>query len=168
MDKAVLKPLYIKAWANPGKSADLLPTWDVMLRVYSETIGPKGGNFDELHNYEVDLMYNSFIMQGKGVKLDVMDYIYNEMWSFVMEKKLPPFAPFLMKLIEDTWLLVRGVSLVHLIPLIIHEVKKLRVKTHAEPREDHPIVEEETPSWVKKLTRRMRQSFCLKVDIHKR
>ena len=132
-----------------------------MLRVYRETIGPKGGNFDEIHTYEKDLMYNSFIKQGKGEKLDVMDYIYNEMWSFVMEKKLPPFAPFLMKLIEDTWLYVRGVPLEHPIPITVHEVKKLRIKTHAEPREDQPIVEETTPSWVKKLARRMRQSFCL-------
>ena len=93
MDKKVLKPLYIKGWANPGKSMDLLPTWD-MLRIYRETINPKGGNFDEIHNFEVDLMYNSFIMQGKGMKLDVMDYIYNELWTFVMEKKLPPYAPF--------------------------------------------------------------------------
>src|SRR5215208_1476091 len=76
-----------KVGGIPGKSADLLPTWDIMLRVYRETIGPKGGNLDELHLYEVDLMANSFAKRGTGEKLDVMDYIYNEMWSSVMEKK---------------------------------------------------------------------------------
>ncbi|KAK1614654.1 hypothetical protein QYE76_020171 [Lolium multiflorum] len=90
--REVLEPLYIKGWGIPGKSADLLPTWDIMLRVYRETIGPKGGNLDELHLYEVDLMANSFAKKGTGEKLDVMDYIYNEMWSCVMEKKLPSFA----------------------------------------------------------------------------
>ncbi|KAK1649515.1 hypothetical protein QYE76_067320 [Lolium multiflorum] len=102
--KEVLEPLYIKGWGVPGKSADFLPTWDIMLRVYRETIGPKGGNLDELHTYEVDLMANSHAKQGTGEKLDVMDYIYNEMWTCVMEKKLPLFAPFIMKLIEDTWM----------------------------------------------------------------
>ena len=108
-------------------------------------------------------------MQGKGLKLDVMDYIYNELWSFVMEKKLPPYAPFLMKLIEDTWFAAHGVPLEHPIPLTVHEVKKLKVKSHAEPRDEQLVVEEEkTPSWVKKLARRMKQTFCLQVDIHKR
>ncbi|KAK1685516.1 hypothetical protein QYE76_046364 [Lolium multiflorum] len=78
--REVLENLYIKGWGVPGKSADLLPTWDIMLRVYRETIGPKGGNLDELHLYEVDLMGNSFAKKGTGEKLDVMDYIYNEMW----------------------------------------------------------------------------------------
>ncbi|KAK1651343.1 hypothetical protein QYE76_069148 [Lolium multiflorum] len=79
--REVLEHLYIKGWGIPGKSADLLPTWDIMLRVYRETIGPKGGNVDELHLYEVDLMANSFAKKGTGEKLDVMDYIYHEMWS---------------------------------------------------------------------------------------
>jgi hypothetical protein len=83
--KEVLEPLYIKGWGVSGKSADLLPTWDIMLRVYRETIGPKGGHVDELHLYEVDLMANSFAKQGTGEKLDVMDHIYYEMWSCVME-----------------------------------------------------------------------------------
>ncbi|KAK1611955.1 hypothetical protein QYE76_035628 [Lolium multiflorum] len=62
--REVLENLYIKGWGVPGKSADLLPTWDIMLRVYRETIGPKGGNLDELHLYEVDLMANSFAKKG--------------------------------------------------------------------------------------------------------
>jgi hypothetical protein len=43
LTKDVLEPLYIKRWGVPGKSADLLPTWDIMLHVYRQTIGPKGG-----------------------------------------------------------------------------------------------------------------------------
>ena len=44
-----------------------------MLRVYRETIGPKGRNLDEIHTYEVDLLYNSLVKKGTGEKLDVMD-----------------------------------------------------------------------------------------------
>ncbi|KAK1620499.1 hypothetical protein QYE76_026016 [Lolium multiflorum] len=138
--KEVLEHLYIKGWGIPGKSADLLPTWDIMLRVYRETIGPKGGNLDELHLYEVDLMANSFAKKGTDERLDVMDYIYNEMWSCVMEKKLPSFAPYIMKLIEDTWVDTCQTTLLHSIPLNItsHEVKVLRTKRHNSPIEDVP------------------------------
>ncbi|KAK1607255.1 hypothetical protein QYE76_030928 [Lolium multiflorum] len=138
--REVLEPLYIKGWGIPGKSADLLPTWDIMLRVYRETIGPKGGNLDELHLYEVDLMANSFAKRGTGEKLDVMDYIYNEMWTCVMEKKLPAFAPYIMKLIEDTWVDSCQTSLIHSIPLNVtmHDVKVLRTKRHNSPIEDVP------------------------------
>ncbi|KAK1652802.1 hypothetical protein QYE76_070607 [Lolium multiflorum] len=160
--REVLEPLYIKGWGIPGKSADLLPTWDIMLRVYRETIGPKGGNLDELHLYEVDLMANSFAKRGTGEKLDVMDYIYNEMWTCVMEKKLPAFAPYIMKLIEDTWVDSCQTSLIHSIPLNVtmHDVKVLRTKRHNSPIEDVPPKEEKPPSWASKLARRMRRSFA--------
>ncbi|KAK1680513.1 hypothetical protein QYE76_041361 [Lolium multiflorum] len=168
--REVLEPLYIKGWGIPGKSADLLPTWDIMLRVYRETIGPKGGNLDELHLYEVDLMANSFAKKGTGEKLDVMDYIYNEMWSCVMEKKLPSFAPYIMKLIEDTWIDSCQTSLIHSIPLNItmHDVKVLRTKRHNSPIEDVPPMDEKPPSWASKLARRMRQIFCLTAAVNHR
>ncbi|KAK1667726.1 hypothetical protein QYE76_055885 [Lolium multiflorum] len=160
--REVLEPLYIKGWGIPGKSADLLPTWDIMLRVYRETIGPKGGNLDELHLYEVDLMANSFAKRGTGEKIDVMDYIYNEMWSCVMEKKLPAYAPYIMKLIEDTWVDTCRTSLIHSIPLNVtmHDVKVLRTKRHNTPTEDVPPKDEKPPSWASKLARRMRQIFA--------
>ncbi|KAK1628973.1 hypothetical protein QYE76_003288 [Lolium multiflorum] len=168
--KEVLEHLYIKGWGIPGKSANLLPTWGIMLRVYRETIGPKGGNLDELHLYEVDLMANSFAKKGTGEKLDVMDYIYNEMWSCVMEKKLPAFAPFIMKLIEDTWAATCSARLIHSIPLNVtsHEVKVLRVKRHNTPIEDVAPMDEKPPSWASKLARRMRQIFCLTSAVNHR
>ncbi|KAK1630029.1 hypothetical protein QYE76_004344 [Lolium multiflorum] len=168
--REVLEPLYIKGWGIPGKSADLLPTWDIMLRVYRETIGPKGGNLDELHLYEVDLMANSFAKRGTGERLDVMDYIYHEMWSCVMEKKLPAFAPYIMKLIEDTWVDSYESTLIHSIPLSItsHEVKVLRTKRHNSPIEDVTPMDEKPPSWASKLARRMRQIFCLTSAVNHR
>ncbi|KAK1605514.1 hypothetical protein QYE76_029187 [Lolium multiflorum] len=168
--REVLEPLYIKGWGIPGKSADLLPTWDIMLRVYRETIGPKGGNLDELHLYEVDLMANSFAKRGTGEKIDVMDYIYNEMWSCVMEKKLPAYAPYIMKLIEDTWVDTCQTSLIHSIPLNVtmHDVKVLRTKRHNTPIEDVPPKDEKPPSWASKLARHMRQIFCLTAAVNHR
>ncbi|KAK1666498.1 hypothetical protein QYE76_054657 [Lolium multiflorum] len=139
-------------------------------RVYRETIGPKGGNLDELHLYEVDLMANSFAKKGTGERLDVMDYIYNEMWSCVMEKKLPSFSPYIMKLIEDTWVDTCETTLLHSIPLNItsHEVKVLRTKRHNSPIEDVPPMDEKPPSWASKLARRMQQIFCLTSAVNHR
>ncbi|KAK1646045.1 hypothetical protein QYE76_063850 [Lolium multiflorum] len=168
--REVLENLYIPGWGIPGKSADLLPTWDIMLRVYRETIGPKGGNLDELHLYEVDLMANSFAKKGTGEKLDVMDYIYHEMWSCVMDKKLPSFAPYIMKLIEDTWVDTCQARLVQSIPLNLtsHEVNTLRTKRHNSPLEDVTPMDEKPPSWASKLARRMRQIFCLTSAVNHR
>jgi hypothetical protein len=170
LTKDVLDPLYIKGWGIPGKSADLLPTWDIMLRVYRETIGPKGGNLDEIHTYEVDLLTNSHANQGTCERLDVVDYIYNEMWSCVMEKKLPIFAPYIMKLIEDSWISTHQAPLIHSISLNItaHEVKTLRTKHHNTPLEDVPPVHEKQPSWVSKLARHMKQIFCLTSAVNQR
>ena len=66
VDKKELKGMYIKGWEVVGKLNHLLPTWDIMLRIFHETINPKGGNFDEIHLYEVDLLVNARNMQGKA------------------------------------------------------------------------------------------------------
>ncbi|KAK1679732.1 hypothetical protein QYE76_040580, partial [Lolium multiflorum] len=168
--REVLENLYIPGWGIAGKSADLLPTWDIMLRVYRETIGPKGGNLDEIHLYEVDLMANSFAKKGTGEKLDVMDYIYHEMWACMYEKKLPAFAPYIMKLIEDTWMETCNARLVQSIPLNLtsHEVKTLRTKRHNSPLEAVNPMDEKPPSWASKLARRLRQIFCLTSAVNHR
>ncbi|KAK1661718.1 hypothetical protein QYE76_049877, partial [Lolium multiflorum] len=104
------------------------------------------------------------------VKLDVMDYIYHEMWSCVMEKKLPAYAPYIMKLIEDTWMETCQARLVQSIPLTLtsHEVKSLRAKRHNSPLEDVNPMDEKPPSWASKLARRMRQIFCLTSAVNHR
>ena len=132
MDKKELKGMYIKGWEVVGKLNHLLPTWDIMVRIFRETVHPKGGKFDEIHLYEVDLLVNARKMQGKGIKLDIMDYIYHEMWTATMERKLPPFAPYIMMLIESTWEATKGTALTASVPVsfIDQEKKKLRVKTH--------------------------------------
>jgi hypothetical protein len=87
-----------------------------------------------------------------------------------MGKKLPTFAPFIMKLIEDTWGATCPAPLVHSIPLNItaHEVKVLRVKRHNSPIEDVPSMDEKPPSWDSKLARRMQQIFCLTSAVNHR
>ena len=63
-DPEVLAPLYIPGWGKPGEVKDLLPTYDIMNRVYLNTIAVKGGNFDEIHSYHIDLMYQTYLACG--------------------------------------------------------------------------------------------------------
>jgi hypothetical protein len=58
-----------------GLSKDLLPTYDIMLRIYHKTIACKVGNFDEIHGFLVDLMAKTHLMKGQNVKLDVMNFL---------------------------------------------------------------------------------------------
>ena len=113
-------------------------------------------------------MYNARKMQGKGIKMDVMDYICNEMWIFTMEKKVPTFAPYIMQLIEDTWLATKNTALSASVPvsLIPQEKKKPRVKTHKEPKTAPGDDNEKAPSWAKSLAPRVRKTFCLTMDVH--
>ena len=79
LDRKALKGMYIHGWEELGKLNHLLPVWDIMIRIFRETVNPKGGNFDEIHLYEVDLLANAKKMQGQGIKMDIADYIFHEM-----------------------------------------------------------------------------------------
>jgi hypothetical protein len=76
--------------------------YHILLRIYQENLGAKVGNFDEVHGFIVNLIVNSRKMKGTGVPLDVMDFIYNELYFGVIEKLSHPYAPFMIKLIFVT------------------------------------------------------------------
>jgi hypothetical protein len=52
-----------------------------MLRIYRETVAVKVGNVDEIHSFVIDLMLQTHLRKGKGVKMDVMDCLWNQMCS---------------------------------------------------------------------------------------
>ena len=75
MIKEELKPLYMEGDVVYGSIKYLLPTWDIMNRVFRDTVAAKVGNFDQIHGYQVDLMVNTYVNKGKGIRLDVMDFL---------------------------------------------------------------------------------------------
>jgi hypothetical protein len=100
-------------------------------------LAAKVGNFDDVHSFVVDLMVNSHKMKGTGVKMDVMDLLYNELYFGVIEKRSCPYAPFMMKLIFDTWLKTFKTNLganQHL-NMTLHEPKKIHIMTHLAPKD---------------------------------
>jgi hypothetical protein len=85
--------------ASPG-SLILPPVYHILLCIFRENLAAKVGNFDEVHGFIVNLLVNSHKMKGSGMPLDVMDFLYNELYFGVIEKCSCPFAPFVMNLGE--------------------------------------------------------------------
>jgi hypothetical protein len=182
MDKDVLKPLYIVGHGVCGKIEYLERVYDIMLRVYRETISAKTGNFDEIHGFNVDLMFLTHENRGKGQKLNVMDFLLNEMHQAMVERRVPPYGPYIQKLISHKWQAATRRRLEQEMTITIHQEKCLRVRKHAKPlvpgghphikdpvneTEEQPRMDQE-PSWLKNLTGKLEKSFCLKLDMQDR
>jgi hypothetical protein len=135
MEKKYLAPLYIPGRGVPGDSKHLLPVHDILHRIYLEVLNLKGGNIYQIHGFMIDLLLLTHQNRGSSLRLDVMDFIWNEIQWGLCHKKRPPFAPFVMHLICVCWaakfdsdlLTLRGTKTVR------HPMKELRKKHHEEP-----------------------------------
>ena len=135
MKPDVLYDLYIPGRAVVGQQKNLLKVWDIMHRIYRNTVAPRVGNFDQLHGKMIDLMHESHRMQGQGKKLDVMDVLWHEMYSVVMKRRPAIFGPHIMTLIVDRWtdLQLDLELLDNEEAPTNHNVKELQIKKHLPP-----------------------------------
>jgi hypothetical protein len=99
MAKEKMANLYIPGRMLCGSAYNLLPVYDIMYRIYRSTINPKDTNHDEVHGFLVNLLVRTDEMRGSGKQLDIMDYIWHEMHDCAFLRKLPQYAPYIMKLI---------------------------------------------------------------------
>ena len=65
-DQMVDADLYIAGRALAGSAYHLLPTYDIMLRIYRSVLNPKVGNFDQVHGFLVNMMILTAQKRGKG------------------------------------------------------------------------------------------------------
>ena len=148
-------------------SSDL--TYEIMFRIFRETLTPRVGNWDQVHGYLIDLLLQCFLRKGSGEKLDVMDVMFEELWSAIADKRVPIYAPYIMRLICGKWALLHRERIdLSGIPLVPHLEKKLRKKNHVLPKdrtvgkgkkvENAPVTE---PGWFQRVKTRLRDSFCL-------
>jgi len=184
MPKEKLAPLYIRGRGIIGESKDLEKVYDIMHRVFRNVLLPKVGNQDEIHGYLVDLMVAMKTMVGTGATFDVSNWLWHEMYNMVIYRKVPIYAPFVMCFLNSVWAVRRpGELLTSPDNLTVHEVKLLKKKKHAEPRfpehapedvyatsddEDFELEPGAKPSWVAKLTAKVKKTFCLQADIQKK
>jgi hypothetical protein len=131
MHKDALAPLYMQGNVVPGLIKFLLPTWDILNRVIRDTVAPKVGNLDQIHGFQVDLLVNTYNNRGKGLKLDIMDFIWNEMTLICTSKRVPAFCPYVMALIMNKSRLAQEV--VPTLRLIQHKSRTLLIKDHPAP-----------------------------------
>jgi hypothetical protein len=79
MAKEKMVSLYIPGRTLCGSAYNLLPVYNIMNRIYRNTINPKHTNQDEVHGFLVNLLVRTDEMRGSGKKLGIMDYIWHEM-----------------------------------------------------------------------------------------
>jgi hypothetical protein len=194
-DKKRLAPLYTPK-GTIGSIKGLLLLYNILLRMFRENISPFGGNRDATRSALVELMYLSHLCYesedpNEDFGLDVMHYIFNEMHDPMISKRTPPYAPYIMLLINEKVKdmdFSRGNS--------EHKIKRMNVvKTEDEkeeakakgrkPTSEVEDVEMDDPSspvhtrhhahcstsarshGKKKLSWRQRTLLCMNVAIHK-
>src|SRR4051812_45724530 len=72
--------------------------------MFRHTITPKASNKDAMRGAEIILMAHAHTMYihgpaHPGGAIDVMDFIYQDLYKCITDKKCPVFAPYVMKLI---------------------------------------------------------------------
>ena len=131
MIKEELAPLYMEGDVVHGCIKYLLPTWDIMNRIFRDTIAPKVGNVDQIHGFQVDLLVNTYKNRGKGLQLDVMDFIWNEMTLVAALRRVPSFCPYIMALILEKSVVAKAI--LPSLRLVQHKSRGLIVKVHETP-----------------------------------
>ncbi|KAK1692594.1 hypothetical protein QYE76_009291 [Lolium multiflorum] len=184
MSKDKMVNLYLPGRVMCGSAYDLLPTYNIMNRIYRNTINPKHSNQDEVHGFLVKLLLCTHEMKGRGKQLYIMDYIWHEMQDCAFLCKLPQYAPYIMRLICLKWDAPgRGYLLQQCYPITIHKERSPTAKNHSLPRygknapkdkeeeEDDSDDSDFVPNSVKnkglftKLIARLKKSFCFKEDL---
>jgi hypothetical protein len=177
--------LYLAERVVRGSAYELLPTYEIMLRVFRNTVNPKKENHDEVHGFLVNLLVLTQQNKGIGKQLDSMDYKWHEMRDYAFLCKLPAFAPYIMRLICIKWNQAgRGDLLTQCGRLTTHLVHSPTAKTHSKPRfgpgapddeeeqaaansvdSDYMPPSSKTKDWFAKITAHLKKSFCFKEDL---
>ena len=93
-----LYDLYISGRAMIGCQKNLLHVYDILHRIFRNTLAPRVGNFDQIHGSLIDIMVYTHRQRGCGLQLDIMDVIWNELHNSVMNRRVPMSAPMAMRL----------------------------------------------------------------------
>ena len=102
-DVKKLKPLYYKG-GFAGQAKNLQLTFNILLCMFRECIYPQAGNLDDIRGALVNLVRHAYEVAKKGpdgspAPIDVMNFIYEELLIHTQSKKVPLYAPYVMKLL---------------------------------------------------------------------
>lgn len=169
-----------------GFNRGFLPPYEQLVRIFRENIAPSGGNNDAIRKSLVDLLCLAHeVAQNddpdKDFTLDVMDFLFNEIYDAMVSRLTIPYAPYIMALIKHT-LNDDGLSddddvdhkfkKPYMIPPKIPSARSdtfmadaRRPSSHTQPKKQP--APSSTALEVKKLSWFQRNVLCMKVDIHK-
>jgi hypothetical protein len=167
---------------GPKGTVGEIALYDLLVRIFQENIAPSGGNNDSIRASLVDLLLYAHecaesMDPNADFSLDVMDFIYNEMFDAMVNKGSLPYTTFIMRLIQDK---LKDHDFSE--GCVEHKVKRLYVKK-VKP-EDAPValgsfmgdarscapgkfVSKDVPRRVKKLSWFQKHVLCMKVEIHR-
>src|SRR3954464_7369141 len=103
---------------------------DIMHRIFRTSLFPRVGNLDLVHGYLVNMLLLCVEHKDTAQTLDICNIMWEELYSAVMERKVPIYGPYLQVLFETIWEdhfdpaqfpLPAG-------PLVKHGVVELRIK----------------------------------------
>jgi hypothetical protein len=133
IDKALLDDLYIHGDIVLGSAKYLIPIYDILLGIYHEVLNPKVGCKDQIFGFLMNLLYLTYHNRGTGQQLDVMDYIWEGLWTCIISRKAPVYAPYIMRFIASRWEAMELGNLMEICHCTMHKPKDLRVKVHPMP-----------------------------------
>ena len=107
----------------------LTPFLDIMHRILRTSLFPRVGDLDKIHSYLVNMILLCQEYRGTTMTLDICSIMYEELYTVVMERKVPIYGPYLQMLFEKVW------SDTYEDPLRVghltkHEVVQLRIKAN--------------------------------------
>ena len=177
-----------KKLPNGTQSWVLNPFLDIMHRIFRNTLFPRVGDKDKVHDYLVDMMLLCEEARLHAAQpLDISHIMWNELRFAVYNRKVPIYGPYLHLLISKTWEKLFPDEEFLAPNWVRHEPIKLHLKNkwahtttsiEAEATRmnvDEDEVEEEEaedssagyappstePSWAKRLKAKMKALFCM-------
>jgi hypothetical protein len=104
-DKTKLEGLYGED-GIVGTITGLLPVYDQLVTLLRDFIAPSGGNNDAIRSQFVELLYHAHTCAESDnndgdFAIDVMDFIFHELYDAMVNRKTIPYAPYIMLLIKD-------------------------------------------------------------------
>ena len=123
-DERVFNDLF-EAGQPINLTAGLLPLYGELVKFFRMNIAPSGGNNDAIRASLINLLYFAYEVAndpnpGPHNKLDVMDYIYKEMFDAMVCRTTISYAPYIWMLIKNTALDLSFRTR----DLVAHELKK--------------------------------------------
>src|SRR3954462_1962301 len=79
-----------------GRTKGMIPLYHALRQIFRVSLSPKAGSSDEFWGTTIDLL----VYAHERKRIDVLNFMFEEMMACVFEKKADVFAPFIQALIE--------------------------------------------------------------------